>query len=510
MNFEGLWPHQVRGLTELQNLIDAGETRICITAPTGAGKSRMMMTHILANRKSTLYTDRKMLFSQLAGNLDDANIFYGRRASGHRVALLADTQLAMLQTEKIAVMQHGSRDIHNSKFQHIDEAHNNSNGKTLELLELHGGVRIGWTATPLEIGHAYDHLVVAGTNEEMRECGSHVPAKHFAPSEVSSKVTGKIKIGSECGIAVDKRADYVQRIYGSVIENYRRLNPDGRPTILFGPDVAGSLFLCKEFIRCGISAAHIDGENCYLDGKLVTTTQEVRDEIAARSKSGDIKVCTNRHVLREGIDWPWLGHCIFATTFGSVTSYIQAGGRMLRNHPSIDSVTIQDHGGNYWRHGSLNSTRSWDLNMTNSTYAAIRNERIREGDEPAPLTCPNCDGVRIDFKKCPWCGWEVTTAKANRKVIQTNGQLVAMDIREWRQRRKLETTESLQSKWSGAVYGARKYKPHRTFAQLYANFARNHNWKYPPRDWPNMPKRLVDWYLPVSALRMDDLHQKGD
>ncbi len=181
---------------------------------------------------------------------------------------------------------------------------------------------------------------------------------------------------------------------------------------------------------------------------------------------------------------------------------------MLRNHPSLNSVTIQDHGGNFWRHGSLNENRSWDINMTNATYSAIRNDKIREGEEAAPLTCPKCDGVRLDFRKCPWCGWEAAVKAGTRKVIQTDGRLVAMDVREWRKRRSLSVTESLQREWNGAVYGARKYKPDRTFAQIYANFARNHDWRYPPRDWANMPKRLVDWYLPVSALKMDDLHQK--
>lgn len=511
MNYEGLWPHQRRGLEELVSLIEAGEKRICVTSPTGGGKTRMLMTRILANKDATIYTDRKMLFSQLCNNLDDAGLWYGKRASGHKTFSMPDTQICMIQTEKAAVMEYGARDIHNSSEIHIDEAHNNSRGKSLELMEMHSGVKIGWTATPLDLGHAFDHLVVAGTNSELRECGSHIPAYHFAPSEGGVSVVGKVKVGEGvCGISKKWRTIYCQRIFGGVLSNLRRLNPELKPTILFGPDVAGSIWFCEQLNEAGIAAAHIDGENCWLDGSLVPTTQEVREEIADRHSKGEIKVVCNRFVLREGVDWPWIAHCIFATNFGSVTAYIQAGGRVLRNHPSLDHVTIQDHGGNWHVHGSLNENRLWDLGLTNATYTAMRHEMAREDDEGKSMTCPKCDGIRGSGLKCPFCGWEMERHDYRRKVIEVDGTLKPMEVSQWRKRKKLATTEKLQREWTGIVYGTRKYKPERTMAQLYANFARNHDWQYPPKDWPQMPKRMVDWYLPIRDLRQDDLYQKGD
>ena len=147
------------------------------------------------------------------------------------------------------------------------------------------------------------------------------------------------------------------------------------------------------------------------------------------------------------------------------------------------------------------------MTLSAATVSAVRNDKIREGEIDAPSTCPQCDGVKVHARVCPWCGHESKSPNRSRKVIETGGRLVAMDVREWRQRRKLEATEALKREWAGAVYGTRKHKPHRSFAQLYANFARNHDWRYPPRDWPQMPKKLIDWYLPVGDSRMDDLHQ---
>ena len=46
LNYEGLWPHQERGLRELVDLIKGGAKRICVASPTGGGKSRMMRTLI--------------------------------------------------------------------------------------------------------------------------------------------------------------------------------------------------------------------------------------------------------------------------------------------------------------------------------------------------------------------------------------------------------------------------------------------------------------------------------
>jgi len=47
-------------------------------------------------------------------------------------------------------------------------------------------------------------------------------------------------------------------------------------------------------------------------------------------------------------------------------------------------------------------------------------------------------------------------------------------------------------------------------AQLYADFARTHDWHYPDRSWPMMCKRLVDFYLPLGMLKPKDLIPKGD
>ncbi len=505
MDYNGLWPHQERGLREVADLIRGGAKRICVVSPTGGGKSRMMQTMIRAEKSSCLYTNRKMLFNQLCSGLDEAGINYGKRASGHESASVWDTQICMLQTEVAAILEYGSRDVVPARVVHVDEVHNNCRGRTEELLDSHTGVVVGWTATPVNVGHAFDELVIAGTNSELRACGSHVPAAHFAMPEIDEKIIGKVTLGNDgCGIKQSKRKEFVHRIFGDVVSNLRRIHPELDSTILFGPDVAGSIWICEQLNEAGIVAAHIDGANCWLDGELVPTSQEVREEIVARHESGEIKVLCNRYVMREGIDLPYLKCCVFATSFGSITSYLQAGGRVIRNHPSLKMVKVLDHGGNWWRHGSLNEDRSWHLDMSNSTIAAMRNEEVQEGERDKQQVCHQCGGIRGSELKCPWCGHEVGRVDFRRPVRMSNGKLIAMEPTQWRKRKMMEPTEKAKKEWSGKVKGNLKNRPDATMAQLYADFARTHDWKYPDRKWPMMCKRLVDFYLPISMLKHDD------
>lgn len=505
-----LWPHQARALGELDDAIRAGEKRICLTSPTGGGKTRMAITRLeTSGVPSVFYTHRKMLLSQTSRTFDEHGIPHGIRASGFEPRLLEDIQIAMVQTEAVAVLRKGRRDVHDAKEVLVDEAHNNAAGTAQELLERHNGVVIGLTATPLGIGHIYDRLIVGGTNSELRKCGAHVPAYTYGPDEPDTKLVGKIAIGEgECGIEKSNRMKFAHRVFGRVIENWKLLNPDQRPALLFAPGVEESMWFAETLCANGIPAAHIDGKNCWLDGEQLDNSQEVRDEIAERSKAGNLKIVCNRFVLREGVDWPWIYHGIFATVFGSLTSYLQAGGRLLRAHPSMDRVIVQDHGGNWWRHGSLNADREWDLSLNDRIVGNLRLAKIREKKEPEPIHCPKCDAIRLHGRACHNCGF--VSEGRRRPVLQANGSLKEMSNDAFRQRRYDTKTKNIEQEWVSRVQAVRKSKKQTvqrmTFAQLDVTFARDNNWKYAPRGLPMMPKNEKDWFRRVCDVPMECLN----
>ena len=507
-----LWPHQAQALQELQEAIDAGHRNICLTSPTGGGKTRMACTRLESSGvPSVFYTHRRMLLDQTAKTFETHGFDFGIRASGEKPRLLADIQLAMIQTEAVAVLKKGRREVHEAREVIIDEAHSNAAGTAQELIKRHqeqGAVIIGVTATPLGIGHIYDHLIVAGTNKQLRECGAHVPAYTFGPDEPDAKIVGKVAIGEgECGIEKARRMVFAQRVFGRVMEHYNALNPQQTPALLFAPGVDESRWFAQTLSAHGIPSAHIDGDTVWVDGEEYRSDPQKRDEIAERSRDGDIKVVCNRFVLREGVDWPWIQHGIFATIFGSLTSYLQAGGRLLRAHESHDRVIVQDHGGNWWRHGSLNADREWDLRWDDRIVGNARLAKICEKKEQEPIHCPKCHAIRLHGKACHACGY--AHEGRTRPVLQADGSLREMKNDVFRERRTLTPTEQVERDWVArvrAVRNSRKPTVQRmTFAQLEVSFARDNNWKYPPRCLPQMPKCETDWFRCVRDVSQHEL-----
>lgn len=504
-------PHQVRGIEGVKDAIAAGHKRICLTSPTGGGKSLMIRELIRWMRdqsgKSILYTHRRLLAKQLYDQKQRYGIPCGMLASGYERDLTAPVQVAMIHSENVRVFANKAGSLFPADLVFFDEAHGFTGPVVQRLMDDHiaaGGVIVGVTATPLGIGHLYQHLVSAGTNSELRACGAHVICRTFAPDEPDTRNLKPQKTGEFTEGEVIKRI-MTPTIFGRVYEHWRRLNPDGKPTILFGPGVAESLGFAEFFHTRGVRAAHIDGERIWVDGREHPKSQELVDELQAESEAGRLPVLCNRFVLREGIDMPHLAHCIMATIFGGLTSYLQAGGRLLRSHPSLKEVVLQDHGGNYWRHGSLNSDRTWELGETNATKAEQRAEACREGKEQEPIVCPKCGAVRLKGPDCSTCGYR--SSKRSRMVIQVDGSLRQTSEPCFKKIHVQEKPDT-QKQWDRMYFRGRQSGM--TFRQIEGLFVKE-NGHYPPRNLPNMPIEPTDWFRKVKDVPRDRLvpSQKG-
>lgn len=511
MSLPPLWPNQEQGVRDVGLAIHRGERRICLSSPTGGGKTRMAAELIrkwLTSRlKVILYTNRRLLLQQLANNMKDFGFDYSIRMAGRPTDPECPLQIASIQTDSSRVHKTKLWDMHEADRVLVDECHLLKGPNARRLFDEHvnaGGALVGITATPLDLGGIYETLVVAGTTSELRQCGALVPVHHFGPDEPDLKKI-KAPVGQDLTLKQNVQAMMRPGIFGRVLTWFQKLNPEHKPSILFAPGVAESRWFAEQFYANGITAAHIDGGEVWINGESIKGVgrDEARDQVLAASRTGRCKVLCNRFVLREGIDAPWLAHGIFATVFGSLGSYLQSGGRLLRASGSMAYVTLQDHGGNWWRHGSLNADRHWNLGDTSAILTGLREDRCRQKKEREPNLCPKC-GEIFKGSKCP-CGWVIQPGQPkSRPVVQIDGTLKEMKGDVFKPRR-LCTRPDGPAKWRIMYYRAKSEKWDATFRQAFAMFAQENQWSWPDPNWPLMPIEDRDAFRRVSEVPTEAL-----
>lgn len=297
------WPHQIAGVA---GVLAAESQIVVLTSPTGAGKT-LMATDLIREYLSrgegvSLYATRKALIDQIIKTVKEDGFDYSVRAAGHPLgdALL---QISSLPTEKSRAMKRKKYPLYHCGLVLVDEGHMCKGPTDQAVYKEHlaqGAQIVMVTATPIDMGNICGikpQLVVAGKNSEVRECGAIVPAKHYGPLEPDCrKVRKAVWEYTENDV---RKIMMVQAIVGRVLDEYRRLNPEQKPTILFAPGVAESIWFADEFRKAGIRSAHIDGEDCWLDGEFYRSSTTMREEIFGGVRDGSIKVLCNRFCLDE-------------------------------------------------------------------------------------------------------------------------------------------------------------------------------------------------------------------
>lgn len=497
------WPHQKRGIEEFCRLQNDGP--VCVTSPTGGGKSRMIIELIRLFGSAILYTNRRLLTGQMIKALEAEGMIFGVRAAEFkdRLRLTAPIQISSIQTEERRVYKTKRWKLHDAKLVVVDEAHMQARGRAEQIIREHhakGAAVAGFTATPLELNHLYKHLVVAGTNSELRECGAHVICKTFEPGTLDFT---RIKTGEFTDGDVVREV-WTPAIFGNVLEHYNRLNPNRLPCVCRCPSVDTAVWMAEQFESAGVSAASLDGEEIIIGGQRLPSKQTHRDELMRKFDSGEVRVITFRDVLKEAWDFPKLYHLILACPIGSLVTYLQVVGRLLRAHPTLDHVILTDHGGNFIRHGSPNADRDWhDIwRLPPKVITGERIEQFREKKREEPIVCPECFASRNCGAFCHHCGYR--SPRKTRQIIQSDGTLkeVHGDIYKPRRIKVKPDTDRI---WEECYYRCKKTG--RTYNQARELFFLE-NFYYPPNDRPMMPKHARDWWQKCDAKGVELITRK--
>ena len=468
-----LWPHQQSGIDDTRTAYANGHRRITFVAPPGAGKSLVMRTIAKSmtenNKRVNIYLHRRMLTRQTIETLGNSGIDFGVVAADfehfHNPSALV--QICSMQTVAHRKDNFKFR-FPECDFFFVDEKHQQTGEMAESVFQRHienGAAEIAFTATPTGLGpKTADVLVTPANYSDLLGCNAHLPVSHYCPDMPSfDRLEAEVSEQAATGF------NNPDVIVGSVFRHWQRLNPNQLPTILFAPSVKTSLWYCEQFAARGIPSCHIDASTSAFTqydhdtGKLVVrtfeTTGDTRKEVLSGSRTGKYKVVMNRFILREAIDMPWLYHGICATTFGSVSSYLQASGRVLRYFPGYENVIWQDHGGNLYRHGLINQDREWEIGCSDRTILAKRKKAGEEAEtqeEVEGILCPRCGAHRSHGTECPECGH--ASKRGSRAVRELDGTLRKVSGRFF----KRKQGPSARKEFSAALYTHRAmYKKNR-------------------------------------------------
>lgn len=476
--------------------------RICLDAPTGSGKRIIAVNELREPTRQLVLTHRTILLTQAIKELTAWNIHHGVIAPGYKVNLTAPIQVGMTQTilKRLDRLQ-----LPDFDDVHIDELHAQRGPKYRELFDrlYDGGANlIGYSATPANLEGVVDEVVRIVTVPELIKQGYLRPPRVFSCGQPDLKKLEKLRrdaYGEYIAGDVDKLVK-PQIIFGSVVQHYKRLT-NGSAFFLFAHSVKASIWWAQMMMGKGIPTAHIDGDDVWVDGKFYKSDSVCRQAVFGRTKpGGDLKGISNRFVLREGVDCPWIGHVILTAPVGSRVAFNQQCGRARAE--GQEYYIVQDHSGSCLSHPPLDSVEPWDWRappgLAEKQYVA----EMRADIIPEPIVCPKCMGQRMTGAVCPYCGYRY--AKHARFVQQVDGTLRLIEGKSWKPQKVTRSPDDTDV-WKRLYFGAVKNKQTRTFEQIRAYYAYSNNWRWLPRDLPLMPVAEGDWFLPVGRVPMSRL-----
>lgn len=415
-----LRPYQASALDELDTMLDMGTRAVLIVAPTGAGKTILAAEIIRRTRqqKRVLFlAPRRELIHQSCSKLDVVGVQYGVILAGDpRVDSYAMVQVASEDT-LIARAVRKEKDYGEFDIIIKDEAHVGVTDARERLFALWPNAKIvGLTATPTRsdgkaLGRVYDEMIIVSTTRELTEQGFLVPGRYFSVSEPDLKKVRKTAGDYNKG-DLDKTMNK-PKLVGDIVETWLDRAAQRR-TVVFATSIEHSMALCKEFIRHGVSAEHVDAN----------TPQSAREETFENFKTGRTQVLTNCTLASIGFDLPELDCVVFARPTLSCGLFLQMLGRGLRNSEGKSDCLVLDHAGNVLRHGLATDERYWTLHgkyaQDEVKVAAEKKEREEKGT--MDIKCPECAAVFQGSNQCPECGYHFPP-KAKR-IETITGQLV--------------------------------------------------------------------------------------
>lgn len=469
-----LRPYQENGIARIKKEILAGNNRIILCKPTGAGKTitftAICKSAMAKGSKALILTDRTELMLQAGGALNAFGMQPEQIKPGHEPDFLRrQLYTAMVETLKRRLSKGDQRYI--KLFQSFDivifdEAHKQAFNKLFDYLLPHQIV-IGATATPVrdtgmvQLRTQYDAIVEVVTISELIEQGYLANPRTFSVDVDLSNVRtkGRDYDAESLGHEYSK-----QQVWAGVIENYARITP-GKKALLFAPSIASSIEMAQKLADAGYPAKHLDGNATKLERTRV---------LAWYKRTPDAILC-NVGLFTTGFDSPETEVVILYRATKSLPLFLQMVGRGSRVIPGKkEEFFILDFGMNCKAHGLWEMDRQWSLEPSKKKKKKIEAHPVKH--------CPSCKAMlHTRVMTCSYCGHEFERNEEG-ELEQRIAMLVEIPKRD-----RLEIARQAAGKENSleelaAMCKAKAIKPHWVLHELI-------------RDWKEADKfrELMGW-----------------
>ena len=338
-------------LAGMRQAMHAGHRRVCVTAPVGAGKTRVMGAAIEAAREAddaftgaAFLAERTVLVHQARAAFGAMGLSAGVVQAESR-AYGADVVCYSQQTCE-------SRDEWpDETLIFVDEAHV---ARTQVTDWIRGRARpdqwiIGMTATPMRtgMGDTWDVLVKGPTTASLTDAGWLAPMEVWEakPIDLSGARVNRAT-GEWVGEDLEER---VSVIVGDIAENWYETCCDlfgcPAPTMVFTPTVAAG----RKLVRVLNGIRHDGVDVSAVQVSYQDSTDHRRNAIAG-FLAGEHDAIVSVSVLGRGFDAPHAQVLVDASPYrSSLMAYVQMLGRVLRASPGKEKAYVFDHAGNYGR-----------------------------------------------------------------------------------------------------------------------------------------------------------------
>lgn len=440
-------PYQIQSIESLRQGFRENHTRQVLAAPTGSGKSVIMLdmikSAIAKGSRVCFICERRVLVEQFSRHLDAQGIDHGIMMAKHwRFKPQCQVQIATAQTlEKME-----SWPAFDICF--IDEIHACLRKSIKSMMKAFPRLKVvGATATPFhpELGNYFSSVTSVVTMKELVDKSYLVPFRVFVAHEIDT--TGvKVVAGEWQKDELEKRG---QQIVGDVVADYIKISNEVfggyRKTICFSCGVAHGADLAQKFNEAGVNAVQISAND----------EDDYRAQVLAdfAKPDSDIKVLISVSILSRGFDQTDVEHIILARPLKkSFSEHVQMIGRGARAHPDKDSLDkkwciVQDNSGNW-----LRFLESWDDFYANGVNSLTGEQDKKPRKEPTQkekeaAKCPRCGHLwTAGSDVCSHCG---AVRVRRNDVVAVSGEITEFSLVAKKEKYSAEYKESFYAQLLG-------------------------------------------------------------